>query len=71
MTIEEKEQAIAIRHIELKTAKKLHRKLEKMLEKADAKKVFDYDINAHSDFCAEVVKMIDTMIGQVAAKYKK
>lgn len=65
------ESKISISHIDIEVAKKLHRQLEKMLEEADNKKVFEYDTNAHSDFCAEVVKMMDIMVGQTAAKYKK
>lgn len=68
MTVVEK---VEIHHIDPRVAKKLHKKLVKLLGKYDDKKIFEYDINAHSDFCVEVIKMMDIMIGQVADKYKK
>lgn len=65
-----KTEKIEIKNMDIKVAKKMYKGLVKKLEKADSKKIFDYDINAHSDFCLEVVQMIDIIIGQVAAKAK-
>jgi hypothetical protein len=61
---------VGLKYINIKVAHKLHKMLCKKLEKADHRKVFDYDIDAHSNFCAEVVQIMDVMIGQVARRTK-
>lgn len=59
-----------IENIELKVAKKIQRDLLKKLKKAEERTVMNYDRDAYAEFCAEVVYMMDVMIGIVKDKYE-
>jgi len=59
------------KYISPKVANKLHKDLVKRLKIADSKKILNYDREAHSNFCADVVLMMDAMVGTVSRKYKK